>query len=393
MSSRCWPSCSGVTRSVLVATAIRVVRRTLASSLTMKRSPGPIFSLAGKHTATTSTSAHVVRTRSLSRSPSRVRGRCRPGVSTRISCASSRCTMPRTTLRVVCGLDGRDDDLLARPARWSASTCPRWAGRRTTRSRCGSPPGACVERARRGDPGQVEVVVQLVVVLVVLVRSSSISTGSSRSSCWSSCSSAIARLSLPRRSRPRSARHSSLPPCPRARWVPGSTARGCRAGGRAPVAHHVVVAGREPDLAHQVLADRPHLGGLPGHPEVALALGPVDALDDLGQRALPRRRRGEPGDLRVGGQVAGSGRRAPPPGRTSAGRGGTRAMRAIAGMAVRSPTSSSQAAPGGGANDALGSVIVTVSPTQSRMAHSVTRPTSWTTTSRVSSPSRSDRTV
>ena len=68
-------------------------------------------------------------------------------------------------------------------------------------------------------------------------------------------------------------------------------------------------------------------------------------------------------------------------------------MRAIAGMAVRSPTSSSQDAPGGGANDALGSVIVTVSPTQSRIAHSVTRPTSWTTTSRVSSPSRSDRTV
>ena len=70
----------------------------------MNRSPGPIFSLAGKHTATTSTSAQVVRTRSLSRSPSRVRGRCRPGVSTRISCASGRFTMPRTTVRVVCGL-------------------------------------------------------------------------------------------------------------------------------------------------------------------------------------------------------------------------------------------------------------------------------------------------
>ena len=38
-------------------------------------------------------------------------------------------------------------------------------------------------------------------------------------------------------------------------------------------------------LAHQVLADRPHLGGLPGHPEVALALGPVEALDDLGEPA------------------------------------------------------------------------------------------------------------
>ena len=39
-----------------MATAIFVVRRTLASSLTMNRSPGPIFSSAGKQTATTSTS-------------------------------------------------------------------------------------------------------------------------------------------------------------------------------------------------------------------------------------------------------------------------------------------------------------------------------------------------
>ena len=104
MSSRCSPIRCGVARSVLVATATFVVRRTLAISVTMNRSPGPIFSSLGKQTATTSTSAHVVRTRSLSRSPSRVRGRCSPGVSTRISWASSRCTMPRTTVRVVCGL-------------------------------------------------------------------------------------------------------------------------------------------------------------------------------------------------------------------------------------------------------------------------------------------------
>ena len=68
-------------------------------------------------------------------------------------------------------------------------------------------------------------------------------------------------------------------------------------------------------------------------------------------------------------------------------------MRAIAGIAVRSPTSSSQPASAGGANDDLGSVIVTVSPTQSRIAHSVTSPTSWTTTSRTSSPSAKPRTV
>ena len=49
-------------------------------------------------------------------------------------------------------------------------------------------------------------------------------------------------------------------------------------------------------------------------------------------------------------------------------------IRAIAGSAVRSPTSSSHCAPGGIANDALGSDTVTVSPTQSPAAHSVTRP-------------------
>ena len=51
----------------------------------------------------TSTSVRVDRTRLSSRSPSSVRGLCRPGVSTRISCASGRCTMPRITRRVVCG--------------------------------------------------------------------------------------------------------------------------------------------------------------------------------------------------------------------------------------------------------------------------------------------------
>ena len=52
-------------------------------------------------------------TRSLSRSPSSVRGRCRPGVSTRTSCASGRCTMPRTT--VPGGLRARGGDGHLRP--------------------------------------------------------------------------------------------------------------------------------------------------------------------------------------------------------------------------------------------------------------------------------------
>ena len=40
-----------------MATATFLVRRTFAISLTMNRSPGPTFSLAGKQTATMSTSA------------------------------------------------------------------------------------------------------------------------------------------------------------------------------------------------------------------------------------------------------------------------------------------------------------------------------------------------
>src|SRR5699024_2594836 len=41
---------------------------------------------------------------SFRRSPSRVRGRCTPGVSTRINCTSSRCTTPRMACLVVWGL-------------------------------------------------------------------------------------------------------------------------------------------------------------------------------------------------------------------------------------------------------------------------------------------------
>ncbi len=70
----------------------------------IQRSPGPIASSAGMHTPITSTSEYVSRTRSLSRCPpSSVRGRCSPGVSTRISWASGRLTIPRIVWRVVCG--------------------------------------------------------------------------------------------------------------------------------------------------------------------------------------------------------------------------------------------------------------------------------------------------
>ena len=49
-------------------------------------SPWPTGSSAGMHRPITSTSLQVARTRSLRRSPSRVLGRCRPGVSTSTSC-------------------------------------------------------------------------------------------------------------------------------------------------------------------------------------------------------------------------------------------------------------------------------------------------------------------
>ena len=51
----------------------------------MRRSPGPTFSFAGTQKPITSTSPRVTARASLSRSPSSVRGRCRPGVSTMTS--------------------------------------------------------------------------------------------------------------------------------------------------------------------------------------------------------------------------------------------------------------------------------------------------------------------
>ena len=201
-----------------MATATLVVRRTLASSVTMNRSPGPIFSFAGKHTATTSTSAHVVRTRSLSRSPSSVRGRCRPGVSTRISwrvrAVHDAADHGARGLRLV----GGDHDLLA----------DQRVGQRRLAG-----VGAADERREAAA-----------VTLGCIDRA-------------------------PRRMRPRSPRRTCPPPCPPARSGPG---RRRAAGGRrdgAPVAHHVVRRGRQPALPHQVLADRAHLRGLARHPEVA----------------------------------------------------------------------------------------------------------------------------
>ena len=68
----------------------------------------------------------------------------------------------------------------------------------------------------------------------------------------------------------------------------------------------------------------------------------------------------------------------------------------MAGIAVRSPTSISHEADSGIANEPFGSLRVTRSPVQSRpddQAHSVTSPSSCTTTSMTSSDPSHERTV
>src|SRR5450756_1449503 len=106
-ASRCSASRCLLTRSALVAVATtgdaELPRPSSASWFAMYRSPGPTIWSAGRQNTTTSTSVRVSRTRSFRRCPSRVRGRCRPGVSTRTSCASGRWTIPRITCRVVWG--------------------------------------------------------------------------------------------------------------------------------------------------------------------------------------------------------------------------------------------------------------------------------------------------
>src|SRR5580693_5082106 len=102
-ASSCSATRSGDTSSHLVTTTTTGVFLTFSSSRAKKRSPGPTGSPAGTQNPITSTSASVERTRLSRCSPSSVRGLCRPGVSTTISCASGRCTMPRMTRLVVCG--------------------------------------------------------------------------------------------------------------------------------------------------------------------------------------------------------------------------------------------------------------------------------------------------
>ena len=145
------PSCSGVDE---VGLGRRSRTSSCAgpwpSSLTMNRSPGPTFSLAGKQTATTSTSAQVGGHQVVEPLAEQ---RARPVQAGGVD---------QDQLRVGPVHDAADDgpgglrprggdrDLATPPARWSGSTCRRWADRRRTRNRCGTQaPGDCVITRRR----------------------------------------------------------------------------------------------------------------------------------------------------------------------------------------------------------------------------------------------------
>src|SRR4051812_49425061 len=201
----------------------------------MYRSPGPTRWSAGRQKPTTSTSLSVSRTRAFSRSPSRVRGRCSPGVSTRISCASGRCTMPRTTVRVVCGLSEVMTTLV-----------PTSALVRVDLPALGRPTNDT--NPLRWPPWSVvlcSAIARLVVVGPDLVVGLA-----------GGLAGPVDRAGV---DRPRLALRAA-----------------------APVAHHVVRRAGQAALAHQMLADRPHLGGLAGHPEVAGSRGPVDRRHHVG---------------------------------------------------------------------------------------------------------------
>ena len=99
------PELLGVARSVLVATATSVVRRTFASSLAMNRSPGPIFSLAGKHTADHVDLGQRALHQVVEPLAEQRAGPVQAGGVDEDELASGRCTMPAHDVRVVCGLE------------------------------------------------------------------------------------------------------------------------------------------------------------------------------------------------------------------------------------------------------------------------------------------------
>ena len=94
-------------RSTLLTTTTGRVAPDRAFSSTVAMvvaSPGPIGDAASTTAITTSTSPAAPRAVSLSRPPIVVRGRCSPGVSTKITWTSPSVRTPRTAWRVVFGL-------------------------------------------------------------------------------------------------------------------------------------------------------------------------------------------------------------------------------------------------------------------------------------------------
>src|SRR5256884_1944182 len=77
-----------------------------------KRSPGPSGAVASRTRTTTSTPDAAALAVWFRRSPSAVRGRCTPGVSTITAWASGRLSTPRTWVRVVWGLSDTIETLV-----------------------------------------------------------------------------------------------------------------------------------------------------------------------------------------------------------------------------------------------------------------------------------------
>ena len=228
MSSRCWPSCSGVARSVLVATAMRGRAPHLGQLGDEEAVAGSDLLVGreahGDHVDLRPRGAHQVVEPLAQEGAGPVQAGGVDEDQLRVVAVDDAAHHVAGGLRLGRG----DDDLLAhervgqrRLARVGAPDERREAAAVALRR--------LVEGARRCDPGQVEVVVQLVVVLVVLVD---LRRGPARRR-RAIAGLVAARRSPPRsgqrRSRPRSARQSCLPPCPRARSVRG---RPRAAGGR-----------------------------------------------------------------------------------------------------------------------------------------------------------------
>ena len=102
VSTRALATCSRPAMSILF-TAASATGHASSTQRPTKASPGPTPAAASTTRTATSTSDRVPRARLFSRSPSSVRGRCTPGVSTKTIWYPPVVRMPRTARRVVWG--------------------------------------------------------------------------------------------------------------------------------------------------------------------------------------------------------------------------------------------------------------------------------------------------